>query len=79
MRGALRGREVVDEGAVLFHQPVIVDSVKQSVVYIDKVFMGSKPVEQPTKLELVVNLKIAKALGIKTPRSMFVRADEVIQ
>ena len=76
-------RHFVDAGGLISYGPSIPDLFRRAAHYVDLIFKGAKPadlpVEQPTKFEMFVNLKTAKALGLAIPQSVLARADEVIQ
>jgi putative ABC transport system substrate-binding protein len=73
----------VEAGGLIFYGAVVADLFRRSAGFISKVLMGVKPadlpVEEPTKFELVINLNTAKALGLTIPRSLLIRADQVIE
>ena len=76
-------REYVEAGGLISYGPNRAESYRRLATYVDKILKGAKPseipVEQPTKLELVINLKTAKALGLAIPPSILLRADHVIE
>ena len=76
-------RRFVDIGGLMSYGPDIDGVLRRAAIYIDKIFKRTKPadlpVERPTKVELVINLKTAKALGVTIPQSLLLRADELVQ
>jgi putative tryptophan/tyrosine transport system substrate-binding protein len=74
---------VLEDGALIAYDPTLAEENDRNASFIDRILHGAKPaglpIEQPTKFELIINLKTAKALGITIPPSLLLRADEVIQ
>ena len=76
-------RSNVSSGGLIFYGPNRIDQFRRAAAYVDRVLRGEKPadlpVQAPTKYDLVINLKTAKALGLDVPAALLARADEVIE
>ena len=76
-------RVIVTSGGLISYGPELIDQFRRAAVYVDRILKGAKPtdlpVQAPTKFELAINLKTAKALGLTIPQPLQTSADEVIE
>jgi putative ABC transport system substrate-binding protein len=75
-------KDFAEHGGLISYAPSYTDLFRRAAVYVDKILKGARPgelpIEQPTKFELVINLKTAKAFGLTIPQSLLLRADRTI-
>jgi len=76
-------REYADEGGLIAYGPNVPDNFRRAAGYVDRILKGANPgelpIQEPVRIDLVINLKAAKALGVEIPVSLLGRADEVIE
>jgi len=77
------GRDFPDDGGLISYAANFPEMLRHSATYVDKILKGARPadlaIEQPTKYELVINIKTAKALGLTIPPSLLARTDQIIE
>ena len=76
-------RGIIEAGGLMAYGPSYPDLYRRTASYVDKIFNGAKPanlpIEQPTKFDLIINLKAANAMALKIPQSLLLRADRLIE